>query len=162
MARAAKWPTWPRTSRSAPASRTLGAGFSLAASASTAASHTRGEQTLTSVGDVVSSAYAVAMTKQGLFNSRDLLRFSFTQPMHVERGALAFNSVEVVDRDTGAIGVVSRAFDIAAPRRHVAESLYATPVLDGQGELSVFGKAQFQGSQVDPELTFGAGFNVRF
>ena len=117
------------------ASLSLDHGFTFAASASTARSRTPdgADQVFATEGDVVSSAFAVAMSKQGLAGKNDVLRLSFTQPMHVERGKLAFSSLEVVDRTTGELGLVDRSFAISAPRRYVAETLYASPVLDGQG-----------------------------
>jgi hypothetical protein len=144
------------------ASLALDHGFTFAASASVGRSRTDDDQSLVSVGDVVSSAFAVAMTKQGVAGKHDLLRFSFSQPMHVERGRLGYTSLEVVDRATGELGLVDRTFEISATRRYVAETLYATPVMDGQGELSVFGRAQFQAGESDDDLTVGAAFNVRF
>ena len=77
-------------------------------------------------------------------------------------GKLAFESVEVINRQTGEIGLVGRTFDIATPRRYVAETLYATPMWDGQGELRLFGRAQFQAGEQPADLLAGAAFNVRF
>jgi hypothetical protein len=143
----------------------LAHGLTLAGSASTGRTRSVGDddQNFATVGDVKTSAYAVSLTKQGLVSGQDVLRVTVSQPMHVDRGTLSYTSVEVVDRSTGEIGVVSRPFDIGqTPSRYVAESLYGVPVFKGQGELSVFGRAQFQSGEPVQDLMFGAGLNMRF
>jgi hypothetical protein len=146
------------------ASFALPAGLTVSASATLASSRTAGgdDQALTSAGEVVSSAYAVAMTKEGLLGPSDLLRFSLSQPLHIVKGKLGFTAFEVIDRQTGELGFVNRTFEIRNARRHVAETLYAAPVLEGQGQVSLFGRAELQNGEADPDLMVGAGFNVRF
>ena len=121
-----------------------------------------GDQTFSTDGDVVSSAWAVAVTKQGLVGKHDLLRLSLIQPLRIERGALAYDSVEVIDRATGQIGAVRKSFDITGgERRHVAEALYATPMFEGAAELNVFGRAETQSMKVQ-DYMLGARMNFDF
>lgn len=133
---------------------TLGASFDLphginiAASATAAMTKSNGgiDQNLRTNGSVKSSAYAFSIGKQGLMRQNDRLRLSFTQPLHVENGTLEYNAVEVINRSTGEIGSVTRDFSIADKnRRFTGEFLYATPVMES-GELSLFGRAQYDAS----------------
>lgn len=123
-------------------------GINIAASATAAMTKSNGgtNQNLRTNGNVRSSAYAFSIGKQGLMRKDDRLRVSFTQPLHVENGTLEYSAVEVIDRSTGEIGSVTRDFSIAdKSRRFTGEFLYATPVLGG-GELSFFGRAQYDAS----------------
>ena len=114
-------------------------------------------------GRLTPSAWAVAVTKQGLLGKHDLLRFSLVQPLRVERGALTYDSVEVIDRSTGEIGAVRKSFDITGgDRRHVAEALYATPLFEGQAELSFFGRAETQSARKVQDYMLGARVNFDF
>ncbi|QTD56025.1 S8 family peptidase [Parasphingorhabdus cellanae] len=123
-------------------------GINIAASATAAMTKSNGglNQNLRTNGNVRSSAYAFSIGKQGLMRKDDRLRMSFTQPLHVENGTLEYTAVEVIDRSTGEIGSVTRDFNIADNnRRFTGELLYATPVMGG-GELSFFGRAQYDAS----------------
>jgi hypothetical protein len=131
---------------------TLGANFSLpnnfaiAASATSAKTRSGGQanQALATSGSgVLSSAYAVSLSKKGIVGRRDILRFSATQPLHIESGKLAFTSLQVVDRNTGELGQATQNFDISGKnRRFTGELLYATP-MTGNGEVSLFGRAEY-------------------
>ena len=73
-----------------------------------------------------------------------------------------FESVEVVDRLTGQIGVVNHRFSLAGKERpYSGEFLYASPVLEGKGEVSLFGRADIGSSRVDGE-GFVVGGRFRF
>ncbi len=123
-------------------------GINIAASATAAMTKSNGgtDQNLRTNGNVRSSAYAFSIGKQGLMGKDDRLRVSFTQPLHVENGTLEYSAVEVIDRSTGEIGSVTRDFSIAdKSRRFTGEFLYATPFMGG-GELSFFGRAQYDAS----------------
>ncbi len=120
-------------------------GINIAASATAALTKSNGgaDQNLRTSGNVRSSAYAFSIGKQGLMRKDDRLRLSFTQPLHVENGTLEYSAVEVIDRSTGEIGNVTRDFRITdQSRRFTGEFLYATPIKGG-GELSFFGRAQY-------------------
>lgn len=120
-------------------------GINIAASATSALTKSNGatDQNLRTSGNVRSSAYAFSIGKQGLVGKNDRLRLSFTQPLHIEKGRLEYSAVEVIDRSTGEIGNITREFSIADDtRRFTGEFLYATPITGG-GELSFFGRAQY-------------------
>jgi hypothetical protein len=89
----------------------------------------------------VTSAYQASLTKNGLFGENDALRLSFAQPLHVESGALQTQTLNVIDRTTGELGLVGNRIGLTAgDRRFVTEALYGTPVLKGRANLSLFGQ----------------------
>ena len=148
------------------ASASLGKGFELSLSATAARTRTTNEQAFTtSGGGVLSSAFAVAAAKTGVLGQRDQLRLSLAQPLHIERGAMEFTSIQVVDRSTGDIGPVTQRFDIGGQeRRYLGELLYATPLPDDAGELSLFGRAQLtpsSGAKID-NYVLGGRVRVSF
>ena len=127
------------------ASAAIGKGFHLAVSATASKTRTvdSDQAFTTGNGGVLSSAFAVAASKTGMFGRRDQLRLSLAQPLHIERGPMEFTSVQVTDRATGAIGPVTQRFDTGGQeRRYIGEFLYATPLPEEAGELSLFGRAQ--------------------
>lgn len=149
------------------ASASLGDGVQLSFSATAANTRTndRGQAFTTSDGGVLSSAFAVAAAKTGIIGQRDQLRLSLAQPLHIERGSMEFTSVQVVDRSTGDIGPVTQRFDIGGQeRRYIGELLYATPLLNDNGEVSVFGRAQLRaGSNADVDYyVLGGRLKVTF
>jgi Subtilase family len=119
--------------------------FMVAASATGAVSKAARNQSLnTSGGGVLSSAYAVSLTKKGFFGKQDSIRLSFTQPLHIEKGALEFTSVQIADRSTGELGLVTQRFDITEKsRRLTSEILYSTPIAKS-GEMSLFGRVDYR------------------
>ena len=149
------------------ASASLGKGIQLSLSATAANTHTGDSRQAftTGAGGVLSSAFAVAAAKRGILGQRDQLRLSLAQPLHIERGPMEFTSVEVVDRSTGVIGPVTQRFDIGGQeRRYIGEFLYATPLPEDAGELSLFGRAQLSpgtSAKVD-DYVVGGRFRVSF
>lgn len=124
-----------------------GQGVTLAVAATAGRTNSAGapEQGFTTGNDVLSSSFAVSATLQDMVGRGDALRLSFAQPFHVERGELRYSSVAVVDRSTGALGVSAQSFDIGGqPRTYTAELLYAAPILDTNGEVGLFGRADLQ------------------
>lgn len=141
----------------------LGSGLSLAASASAGRTRTSGDggQLVTSGTGVLTSAFAVSATKDGVLGGGDRLRLSFTQPLYVESGRMMLRTAQVVDRATGEIGVVENEFAIAGERRvHTGELLYAAPLPDGRGEVSLFGRATF-GPASDYRTGAAGGVRIR-
>ena len=115
-------------------------------------------------GGVVSSAYQAAITKVGLFGD-DRLRVTFSQPLHVERGSIEVSNVQVIDRQTGALGEVVQRFDIGGTgRRFVGEMLYGRTIMGGKAEVNLFGRANLQGrsSTAQPGVTAGTSFRLGF
>lgn len=116
-------------------------------------------------GDVFSSAFGLAMSKTGVLGEQDRLRFSIAQPMHVEAGGMEYASVQVVDRQTGELGLVSERFNMSGSRDYAFEALYALPVLQGAGEIAAFGRAEMADSsftQGRSGMAFGARFGLDF
>ncbi len=141
----------------------LGAGLSLAASAS--AGRTRsandGQALVTSGAGVMTSAFAVSATKNGVIGRQDRLRLSLTQPMHIESGRMTLHSAQIADRESGEVAVVSEDFAISGNGRvHTGELLYAAPLQEGLGELSLFGRATF-GDADDYRTGFAGGVRLR-
>jgi hypothetical protein len=147
------------------ASYRLGAGLTLASAATAARTRTDAtEQGFATEGDgVLSTAFALAVTKQGLVSNADMVRFSIAQPLHIERGELSYTGVEVVDRSTGELGSVTRAFGISGgARNYTSELLYAAPLFRGAGEFGLFGRMSLRpegGGGVD---RFAVGTRLRF
>jgi hypothetical protein len=141
----------------------VGHGFSLAGSATRSRTGSRGaDQTLSIAnGGIVASSYEFALAKDHLLDGKDRVRFAVSQPMHIERGGFDFSSIQVVDRDTGELGVVTQHFALPGqPRQLVGEMLYARP-LGRAGEISLFGRAQLR-SDATPTGTPGMMAGTRF
>jgi hypothetical protein len=119
----------------------LGGGWTLAGSATmahtTMADPANAMLTLDRDG-LDSTSFELAGAKTGVFGEADTLRVSLAQPLHVEGGALRYTSLEVTDRQTGALGPVTQSWDISGAREYRMETLYSVPVLEGRGEVAGF------------------------
>lgn len=128
------------------ANMTLPGGMTLATSMTAAMTRTSGgqRQALATTGDgVLSSAFAASLSKRGLFGRRDLVRVALAQPLHIENGELAYTGTQIIDRTTGELGEATQSFDISGEgRRFTGELLYAAPIVAG-GEISFFGRAEY-------------------
>ena len=113
---------------------------------------------------VTSSAYEAVFTKANLLARGDVLRMTLSQPMHVEQGRMNVAIVQIVDRQTGEIGVVNHMMDLHQARPFAAEMLYGRPVLKGAGDVSLYGRADANpvGSTAKSEFMGGARFRVKF
>ena len=113
---------------------------------------------------VTSSAYEAVFTKANLLARGDVLRMTLSQPMHVEQGRMNVAIVQIVDRQTGEIGVVNHMMDLHQARPFAAEMLYGRPVLKGAGDVSLYGRADANpvGSAAKSEFMGGARFRVKF
>ena len=115
---------------------------------------------------LTSSAFAFALDKAGVIDGRDRARVSFSQPLTVEAGKLAYTSVQVVDRSTGRIGAVTQFVDAGtADRPYVAEFLYGHDVANGAGEWGLFGRMQTVSTyagRTGGELMAGARFRISY
>jgi len=125
-----------------------------------------GGASLLTVADeaLAASAYDLTLDVNSLFSDGDRMRLSLMQPLHVENGALAMKSVEVVDRETGEIGVVSRSFALDGQQRRLAAELsYATPVLSGKGEAAAFLRAETETAGArEGAAMVGGSFRIAF
>jgi hypothetical protein len=116
-------------------------------------------------GGVLGSAYQVGIGKQGLFSAQDAIRVTMAQPLRMERGRLELGGVQVIDRSTGEKGYAVSRFDLSGvqPRRMVVEGNYATQLLDGVAEVSMFGRGEV--GALDPgtaRLMLGSQLRVTF
>lgn len=114
---------------------------------------------------VRSSAFALAAQKLGVFAKHDSFRFSFMQPLHVERGSLDYTSVQVIDRQTGELGIVTDSWSLSGGNReYIAETLYATPILDRRAEISFFGqlKLNARAPERSEEISIGSRFTLKY
>lgn len=115
-------------------------------------------------GGLVSSAWQVAMAKDGLFDGNDRMRVTLAQPLHIERGRIGVTGVEVVDRMTGELGDVTQLVDVERGRRRfVAEALYGRSIGDGAAQLNLFGRADLKADErTQAALTLGGSFRLGF
>ena len=142
----------------------VGGGFQLSASATAATTHSaNGSAALTATG-VMSSSYQLALVKDRVLGKSDHLRLSFAQPMTVERGSIDYKSVQVVDRQTGDLGVVTQRIDAAGvSRRFVGEAIYSMALFGGRSELSAFGRGELGDLQNDEaRYTMGGRWSFSF
>ncbi|HEY1961828.1 MAG TPA: hypothetical protein VGG69_05390, partial [Rhizomicrobium sp.] len=116
-------------------------GWTLSGSATLA--RTAGDQSATSglaltASGLESTAFELAVKKIGLLSDTDSLRASLAQPLHVETGALNYTALQVVDRETGAVGPVTQTWNIGGRRELRMESVYSVPVLAGRAHVDAF------------------------
>ena len=116
-------------------------GFALSGSATAAHTSSAGFDTTALTlrdGGLNATAFELVAAKTGLFGETDSLRLSVAQPLHVESGALIYQSLQVVDRQTGDVGPLTQTWNIAGAREYRVEALYQTSVLEGRGEIAGF------------------------
>ena len=115
---------------------------------------------------IMTTSFAVSLARNGLVTGRDSLRLAVSQPLHVERGSIEYTGVEVIDRQTGELGNVTRSFALQGqPRSHVVDSVYRLPLGNGNAAVSVFGKFRFgevNKTAGESPVMAGMGFNVLF
>jgi len=128
--------------------------------------HTRrtdGSQTL-AVGPhgLTSSAFELGLRRRDLFAAGDRVQLTVSQPMFVERGRLNMSSVQVVDRDTGELGVVNQSLDISGRRQLAGEALYGVP-LSGRAEVALFGRVETPQANASGDVYMaGARYRLSF
>ena len=128
----------------------------------TRAGNSGGEALAIGAGGLMSSSFQVAVTKAKLLSGNDRLRLTLAQPMHVERGSVDLSNVEVIDRSTGELGLVTHSAAIASPaRRYVAEMLYGRSMLDGRGSVSLFGRATMNAQPSDQTAGLMGGTSLQ-
>jgi hypothetical protein len=125
---------------------------------------TEGGQTLAVDGSgLTASAFEVGVRRTSLFRAGDRMQVSLSQPMYVEHGALNVTGVQVVDRQTGELGIVTQRVEIAGQRRLAGEALYAVPVQRGEGDVSLFGRTETASDVSHGQVYMaGARYRLRF
>ena len=129
--------------------------------------HTRqtdgSQQLAVSRDGLTTSSYEAGVQGKDLFRKGDRLQLTVSQPMVIERGALKLTGVEVVDRDTGELGVVTHDINISGQRRIAGEALYAFPIQKGDGYVALFGRAETLTNAGQAQAyTAGARYRLRF
>ncbi|RZI61349.1 MAG: hypothetical protein EOP94_00870, partial [Zymomonas sp.] len=143
----------------------IGSGFSLFGSVTGARTGTSREGMLrVSNGGLKATAFQVGVSKQRLLGRGDNLRLTIAQPLTVESGSIEMQMVKVIDRETGEIGIVNETFDITGPgRRYVAEAVYGGSILNGRGEIALFGRAELRPVDASvPNMMAGSRVRVAF
>lgn len=116
-------------------------------------------------GGVLGASYQAGFAKQGLIGRADALRLTVARPLRYDRGTIDLTEVQVIDRQTGEKGVVTRRFAIgeAQPRRLVLEGHYSAPVLAGRAQVSLFGRGELRDVDVGgSRLMLGSQVQVAF
>ena len=118
-------------------------------------------------GGLNSTAFAVGLRKNGIVGKRDTLRLSLAQPLRVESGSFEFSALEVVNRETGELGLVNQVWGLQEVERELnLEISYGTPILSGMGEISAFSRtdlnATVANNPLDPEYAAGGRIAIRF
>tara|TARA_R110000868_G_scaffold51823_15_gene163926 strand:- start:16112 stop:18982 length:2871 start_codon:yes stop_codon:yes gene_type:complete len=143
--------------------------FGLTLSSSATLARTRaasfGDSLLSMPDATVSSAFQLTARRDQVFGSRDALRFSIIQPLHVESGAIEYSSLQITDRETGDLGADVQTWELGGQRPLFAEVIYATPLLDGRADLSLFTRAELAGESSAQDvagMATGARFRLEF
>jgi len=116
-------------------------------------------------GGAVGTAFQLGLARTRLLGAGDRMRVSISQPLTTEQGSIDFTSVMVVDRETGAKGLVTQTIDLAGgqPRRAIAEASYGALMMDGRAELSLFGRGELRRvEQSTPRLMAGGRASLAF
>ncbi len=138
--------------------------FQLFGSATVARSQT-GENASLRLKNTTSTAWQVGFAKHKLLGSGDNLRFTVAQPLQVELGVIEFQSVGVVNRETGERGIITQRGDIAEPetRRFRAEAHYGAPIMKGSGQVSMFSSYELRDVRQDiARWTVGGRVSIAF
>ena len=130
-----------------------GAGFTISGTATSAQTSSASAANFQSQG-IASTSFEGVISKNHVFDGQDRMRVSFSQPLHLDRGSIGYSGVEVIDRETGQLGVVEHSFELTRPgRRYVGEMLYAHPIQRGTGEFDLFGRVQSSGTATDANIS---------
>ena len=140
----------------------VGDGILLDLSATAGVTDLADGQLFASSQKALSTAGQFSLTKRGLVGERDIVRLTFGQPLTVESGEIEFRNTEVIDRETGEMGVVSQYIGIDTKRRYMGEVLYATPITR-TSVLGVMARYVTEGGMdQDKSIVLGANFGLRF
>ena len=148
---------------SAEAELPYGFAFGLSATrAETRADQFNGGFLSVSEGGLTSTAFALGLSKTGVFGDLDRARLSLSQPLQLRGGSLNFTALEVIDRQTGELGQVTQNWALETnDQRLMLEAVYATELFDGAAELSGFSRAELTSQDVTGQETAGFVFGGR-
>ena len=116
---------------------------------------------------LTSTAFAIGLRKDGLIGDYDTFRLSIAQPLHVEAGSFEFTTLEVVNRETGELGLVSQTWGVAdTGRDYNLEASYGTALMAGMAEVSAFSRVEFNEAPIanesETDYAVGARFAIRY
>ncbi len=106
---------------------------------------------------IVTTAFQFAAARGDLLKADDTLRLIVAQPLHVENGALEFQSVQVVNRVTGELGLATDQWSLSGQRHLFTEAQYAFPIMEGAGRFGFFGRIDVGEFDVDGSYDAAAG-----
>lgn len=126
-----------------------------------------GQSLMTGAGGINSSAGEIALSKFGLFSQTDRLRLTLTRPMQVDSGQIHYQTVAVVDRLTGELGVTDQSTSAATQKRPLsAEALYGVTLPRQSAEIQLFVRADandYQATSPQPmNYTAGGRYRIAF
>ncbi|MBS0332104.1 MAG: hypothetical protein JSS35_05010, partial [Proteobacteria bacterium] len=142
-------------------------GFLLTGIGTVAHTESAGDQALTTgPGGIESTAAEVAVSKTGVFAAQDRLRLAVSKPLQAYRGQLRFSAYGVVDRQTGALGVIDQSVEAGDGRTPwTMEILYGRLLPSRAAEVSGFVRTE---ANVDNSVgaavayVLGARYRMRF
>jgi hypothetical protein len=113
---------------------------------------------------VTASAFEATVNLDGVIGKKDRAYLRLAQPLHVDGGGLNVTNVEVVDRETGALGEVTRQVDLSGgARKYLVEGAYVSPVLKGRGQIAALARLDASQEGAEPvEQVIGARFSLNF
>ena len=111
------------------------------------------------------TAWQLGFAKNKLFGKHDHLRATLAQPLTLENGVVNFQTVGVVNRETGEKGIINQRFSIADAddRRYRVEGYYGASMLAGLGEVALFSTYELRDVRADiARWTIGAKTRISF
>ncbi|MFZ4071958.1 MAG: S8 family peptidase [Caulobacterales bacterium] len=114
---------------------------------------------------MTTTAFEASVSVSGIALDSDRARLRLAQPLYLEKGSLAVTDVQVVDRSSGRLGVVTQKVDLTGgDRRLIVEGMYSKPFLNGLGEVAAFARMDSTGAFDAPgsDNVLGASFKLRF
>ena len=127
---------------------------------------TRAGQALQSGGDgLISTAAAVSVVRSDLMVPGDAVKLTLSQPMHIASGQITFNSYGVVDRETGAMGLIAQDATPRLTAPFAAELDYGRRLAPGR-EVGAFLRYETQtpvpGGLLVPSTLVGVKLHARY
>ena len=116
-------------------------------------------------GPLTSDAFHLGLAAKSVLAKRDVLSFGISQPLRVRSGGLVIETEQVIDRETGARGLVASNVDLSAKSRQMDMKLaYGRDFWNGAGQFEVRGEANLNEGHVSGKLGYGIGasFKVAF
>lgn len=110
---------------------------------------------------LTTSSFELGLARSDLFAKGDRFQVTVSQPMFVEKGHLNFQNVQVVDRETGELGIVTDRIDISGKRRLAGEALYLRSLDGGRSDVAFFGRVESE-TDSTANASYIAGARYRF